>query len=331
MRKISLLLLVIISLSSCQDETPKSPQGIVVPKEVVAISKKIETNPEDASLYFKRGILLRGADQDSLALRDFEKTIQLDSTKSKYFSAIGDLLFDKKDISGSVIWFQKAIAIDPNDETAHLKIANMFLFSKDYPKVFAEINTVLRQNVYNAEAYFLKGMCYKDMGETDRAISSFQTAVQTEPNYFDGYMQLGLLYTKKKDPIALQYFDNAIKVDSMNMEGHYAKAMYFQSQEQYEDAKKVFKQALNTNRDYAEAHYNIGWMLLQQDSTEKARREFERVLITKPNNARAYYNRGLCSEILGEDEKAIEDYKQALVFDPEFDLPTKALNRVQKK
>ncbi len=295
------------------------------------MNEKINADPNNAELYYQRAQVYRMLDMDSVALRDLDKTIKLDSTKSKYFSAIGDLLFDKKDITGSVKWFQKAIAIDPNDETAHLKIANMFLFSKDYDQAMAEVNTVLQQNIYNAEAYFLKGLIYKDMGETERAITSFQAAVQMEPKYYDGYIQLGLAYTKKKDPLALQYFDNAIRVDSMNMEGHYAKAMYHQSQEKYADAKKVFKHAIGLNRNYAEAHYNIGWMLLQEDSTEKAKREFERVIVLDPTNARAYFNRGLCYEIMGDNEKAREDYEQALVFDADFDLPKEALKRVKRK
>ncbi len=332
MRNFSLAFIALFFLFSCEDEVktkPKVQDG--VPREVQILNRKISASPEDASLYYQRASVYRMLEKDSLALRDLEKTISLDTTKAFYFSAIGDLLFDKKDISGSVKWFQRAISIDPNDETAHLKIANILLYSKDYKGAFAQINAVLLQNVYNAEAYFLKGLCYKDMGKIDKAISSFQTAVQTEPKYYDAFIQLGLLHAKKKDPLALQYYDNAIRVDSMNHEAHYAKAMYHQTQNRFKEAKEVFKDALSIDRDYAEAHYNIGWMLLQQDSTEKAKREFERVIAIDPDNARAYYNRGLCNEILQDYEQSIADYEQALVFDPKFDLPTTALKRVKKK
>jgi len=69
---------------------------------------------------------------------------------------------------------------------------------------------------------------------------------------------------------------------------------------------------------------------LQQDSNAKAIREFDRVLSLDPDNARAYFNRGLNQEILGKFKEAKEDYEQALIFDPEFDLPTTALERVKK-
>lgn len=295
------------------------------------INKKIEATPNNAQLYFERALQYRELEQDSLALRDLDKALTLDTTQALYYSTVGDLLFDKKDISGSIKWFQKAISINPNDEIAHLKVAQILFYTEEYPKAFAQINLVLKQNVHNAEAYFLKALCYREMGELDKAISNFQTAVQKEPKYYDAFMQLGLLYTKRKDPLALQYFDNAIRVDSMNTEAHYAKAMFFQGQGKFEKAKEIFKEALISMPDYAEAHYNMGFMLLKQDSMAKALREFERVLSTQPDNAKAYFNKGLCNEGLGNYKKAKEDYEQALVFDPEFELPTAALKRVKKK
>lgn len=319
-------------LFSCEQKTTEqATENSSEPKELRALNKKIKSEPNNAQLLFQRANLYRSLGSDSLAFVDLLATVKQDSTQAGYFSAIGDFLFDKKDISGSLKWFQKAVSIDPTDEIAHLKMANFFLYTENYDKAFAEINLVLKRNVYNAEAYFLKGMCYKGLGKMDKAISSFQTAVQTEPQYYDGFMQLGLLYSKKKDPLALQYFDNAIRVDSFNYEAHYAKAMFHQSQNQFEKAKAVFKNAVRIDKTYAEAYYNIGWMLLQQDSTEKAKREFERVIAYDQDNARAYYNRGLCNEILEKYSEAHADYEQALVFDPEFDLPTTALKRVKKK
>jgi len=331
MKYFGFLFLIVLFLSSCGENTEKTNSAGQLPKEIISLNNKIEAEPLNASLFFRRANIYKAIGKDSLAFVDLLNTVKIDSTQARYFSAIGDFLFEKKDISASVKWFQKAISIDPNDEVSHLKMANLFLYTQKYEKAFVEINTVLKRNVYNAEAYFLKGMCYKDMKEIDKAISSFQTAVQTEPKYYDGFMQLGLLYTQKKNPLALQYFDNAIRLDSLNFEGHYAKAMFHQTQGQYAEAKKVFKEGIGVYKTLAEAYYNIGWMLLHQDSAAKAKREFERVLAYDQDNAKAYFNRGLCNEILEKYKEAKEDYEQALIFDPEFDLPTTALARVKKK
>lgn len=299
--------------------------------EAEVLSKQISDNPKNAELFYKRGVLYHQLGNDSLALADFQSAVDLDSMQAKYFSAIGDLLFEHKDISGSIKWIQRAVYLNPDDEVAHLKMGKLFLFTEDYPKAFAEINTVLRSNVYNAEAYFLKGMCYKQMRDTARAISTFQTAVQSEPRYAEAHMQLAMLYEGKKDPLALKYFENAYRADSSDLEPLYGQGMYWQNLGNYAEAKKVFMRIIGLDRSYPKSYYNMGWMLLQEDSTEKALRQFSIAIQEKPDYTEAYFNRGLCQEILGKADLAREDYKQALVFNPDYKPAEEALHRIQKK
>jgi tetratricopeptide (TPR) repeat protein len=335
MSRILLCLVYCFGISSCglfssESNTKDSKSSTTFP-EVNAINASIEKNPKDAALYFKRGQIYHQINQDSLALMDFQTATKLDSTQSKYFSAVGDLLFEHKDISGSIQWIQKAIALNPDDEIAHLKMGKLFMFTEEYPKAFVEINTVLRTNVYNAEAYFLKGMCYKNMKDTAKAISSFQTAVQTEPRYVDAHMQLALIFEAKKDPIALNYFENAYKSDSSDLEPLYGQIMFWQNQGKYTDAKKVIQRIVSIDRTYAKSYYNMGWMLLQEDSTEKAIRQFGIAIQEKPDYVEAYYNRGLCYEIEGKLDQAKEDYNQALTFNPDYEPGKTALQRVNSK
>lgn len=329
MRKIVCLIVLSFYLYSC--ETGSKETVKIENTALEDISEQIKKEPKNASLYYKRGQLYRQLELDSLALIDFQSAVDRDSTKAEYFSAIGDLLFEHKDISGSIKWIQRAVFLNPDDEIAHLKMGKLFMFTEDYPKAFAEINTVLRTNVYNAEAYFLKGMCYKGMKDTAKAISSFQTAVQTEPRYVDAHMQLALIYEAKKDPVALKYFENAYRADSTDLEPLYGQGMFWQNQGKYAEAKKVFQRIISIDRSYPRSYYNIGWMLLQEDSTEKAARQFTIAIQEKPDYYQAYYNRGLCYEIQGDHAKAKEDYNQSLTFNPDYEDCKKALARVSNK
>ncbi|MBP6623626.1 MAG: tetratricopeptide repeat protein [Chitinophagaceae bacterium] len=334
MHRIILLYLLFLLVSSCQffSSTSKktSQEGTIVFPETSKISTLIEDNPKDASLYFKRGLILREIEKDSLAMLDFQKAISLDSTKAPFYSALGDLLFDHKDITGSLGWIKKAIELDPEDKVAHLKLAKLFLFTAEYPKAFTEINTVLRSDVYNTEAYFLKGMCYKNMKDTNKAISSFQTSVQADPKNVDSYMQLAILHEAKKDPLALEYYENAYKANPSNLDPLYGKAMYWQNQGKFEEAKKIFTRMIVLDRNYPVSFYNMGWMLLQQDSIDKAIRQFNIAIEVNPDYTEAYHNRGLCYEIQHNKNAAIADYNQALNFNPDFAPSKEALKRIQQ-
>lgn len=326
--------MALLVCSACSD-SPVAQQeeipAIFQLPELKTITDKIQKNPDKASLYFERGVKLARLHQDTLALQDLKKAVSLDSTRAEYYSAIGDLLFETKNITESVQWLEKAIRLNPSDPTAHLKIAKMFLYLQDHNRAFAEINTVLKENAMIPEAYFLKGMVYKDRNDTIRALSSFMTAVQVDPQYTDALMQLGLLYSQQKNPVAIKYFKNAFETDTTDVYPIYAQGMFYQEEKKYEEAKQAYVDCIMRDISFADAYFSLGWILMQQDSLEKAWRQFDLATKQDPLYVEAYYNRGLCSELMGKKTDAIADYEQVLSFDPEFAAAKEAMQRLRKK
>ena len=268
------LFFLLLLLSACAPNTPKQAvdDNPLFKQEptLIEISKKIATYPTHADLYFERGQRLHKLKQDTLALKDFVKATQLDSTQADYFSAVGDILFENKDLDGSVVWLEKAIKINPANATARLKIAKLFLYIAQHDKAIDQINIVLRKDIYNPEAYYLKGMVYKDRKDTLKAISCFSTALQVVPDYQPAIIQLGLLYSYKKDSLALQYLDNALNIDSTDKVPFFAKGLYYENIKQYSKAIECFKQCIIKDRHYIDAYFKLGYLYMQQDSIEKS-------------------------------------------------------------
>jgi tetratricopeptide (TPR) repeat protein len=295
------------------------------------ITEQIKKDPKDASLYFQRGEILHKMEIDSLAIKDYKTAASLDTNRAEYYSAVGDLLFENKDLTTSVQWLQKAIAKNPTDVKAHLKIAKLFLYLRQYANGFAELNIVLRKNAYNPEAYFLKGMLYKDMKDTAKAISSFQTAETVAPDFREAVIQLGLLFSAKKDPIALQYFDKALKMDSTDVFPIFAKGVYYQDSKDYIAAKAEYRKCIIKNNHYTDAYFNLGYIYMQEDSIQKAYKQYDIATKIDPTNPSAYFNRGICSELMDSIKKAVIDYKQALALDTAYKSPKEALKRLGVK
>ena len=333
--KYTLLVFGVVLFTGCGNQNVKAPAGDTDPifqsdPKLKSITEEIKQMPKDASLYFRRGTMLHKMQFDSLAIKDFKTASSLDTNKAEYYSAVGDVLFEKKDLSGSVTWIQKAIAKNPNDRKAHLKVAKLFLYIKDYPKSFSEINIVLRQDVYNPEAYFLKGMLYKDAKDTAKAISNFLTAVQVAPDYKDAIVQLGLLYSAKNDPIAIKYLENAYKLDTTDVFPIYASGVYYQNNKDNAKAKELYRNCIIRDRHFADAYFNMGYILMQEDSAAKAYRQYDMVTKIDPRNATAYYNRGICSEMMDSVKKAVDDYRIALSLDSSYKSPKEALKRLRR-
>lgn len=293
------------------------------------LTEEIKKTPGDAVLYYQRGRTLQKMRLDSLALKDYKTAVKLDTDRAEYYSAIGDLLFETKDLTGALTWIQKAINKKPDDRKAHLKIAKLFLYLQDYPRAFEEINIVLRKNVYDPEAYFLKGMIYKDVKDSAKAISNFLTAVQVQPDYRDAVIQLGIMYGAKGDTIAMRYLDNAYTMDTMDVFPIFAKGTLFQQMGNISRAKAEYRKAILKNRHFTQALFNMGYLLMQEDSAEKAWRQYDMVIKTEPGYPAAYYNRGVCAEMMDSVAKAIDDYRTAYRLDTSFEKPRAALKRLR--
>jgi tetratricopeptide (TPR) repeat protein len=316
----------LVFIASCVDTAGTKK----VDEELQTLSAKIKETPKDALLYFSRGQYYQKTKQDSLAVADYIKAVELDSTKSKYYSAAANLLFDLKD-KRSIPYLQKAIAINPNDVVAQLKIARIQCYTQNYPEAFKSINTVLRADVYNYEAYFLKGICYKDMGDTVSAMSSFQTASRISPENPDPYLQLGLLMSNKDVKQAVLYFENSFKADTNNVEPLNGIGMLYQQRQNNDLAKKAFIKCIEAKPGFAKAYYNIGCILMDEDSIPKAQRNFDIAVKHDPQYEEAYYNRGLCKEIQKDMAGALQDYEQAALTNPDFQLALDAKKRLGAK
>jgi tetratricopeptide (TPR) repeat protein len=329
------LIVALLLAVSCKNHNKNIPQDADSPifqsdPALKKITDQIHNTPDNASLYFSRGNILRRMQQDSLALKDYKAAAALDTTKSEYISVIGDLLFENKDIAGSVEWIQKAIAKDPTDVKAHLKIAKMFVYINENAKAFTEIDLVLRKDVYNPEAYFLKGMVYKNLKDTAKAISNFQTAINVNPDYRDAFLQLGVLAIAKKDPLALKYFDNAFAIDSSDVFPIFEKGVYYQNAKDYAQAKEQYRQCIIRSSRFVDAYFNMGYVYMQEDSVEKAYHQYDIVTKIDPRNPTGFFDRGLCLEYMDSIKRAVEDYKMALVLDPNYKSPKNALEKLTK-
>jgi tetratricopeptide (TPR) repeat protein len=315
---------------ACGNDTEQVEENPLFRREPALnkVTEEIKKTPKNAQLYFERGLLLDRLEEDSLALIDYKKAISLDSNRAEYYSAIGDMLFEHKDLDGSVLWLERALRVNPEDKTAHLKLAKMFLYIEEYNKALTEINTVLRQDVYNPEGYYLKGMVYKSLSDTTKAISSFMTALQVQPEYRDAMIQLGIMNSMKGDPIAMKYYDNAYALDTLDVFPLYARGVFYQDKGDYESAKREYINAIMKDRNYPSTYYNLGYIYMQQDSFQKAYRQYDILTKLDPTDAEAYFNRGLSYEAMGKIAEAIIDYKQALVFDEQYKEPQEALKRL---
>jgi tetratricopeptide (TPR) repeat protein len=291
----------------------------------------IEEDPDNPELYFQRAEFHLAQDNVFSGMADIEKAISLDSTKAKYYILLADFNLVMNKIPELKNNLNRALQLEPENTDALLKFAEFHLYLQDYPKVFEHVNKALRINQYLAKGYFLKGMAYIEMADTPMAVSSFQTCVEQDPEYFHAYMQLGLIFSSQNDPVCVTYFNNAIRVNPTKPESYYALGYFYQENGQYEAALQSYDNMLKVSPKNAAALYNKGYIhLVYLKNYDEAINWFTQAIRSDGRYADAYYNRGLAYELKKNKTAARQDYENALRVNPQHQLAPKGLSRIGK-
>ena len=326
-------LLLVISLFACKNEASKPVEQFAKTgnRSIDSLTELIFKDQKNADLYFKRAQLfnensdLGGID---FAIKDMEYALTLDSTNIGYHRFLSDVYLDARQSRLAVATMERAVSLAPDSIPTLLKLAEVYLITKQYAYAGNTVEKIMKRDPQNAEGFFMFGMVFKEMGDDAKAINSFQKAADLNADNKDAFIELGQLFTKRNSPLALKYFDNALVIDSLDLNAMMGKAYYFQLQKKIPEAVAIYRKAIEIDPHYHSAMFNLGVLYLEQNDLDKAYEHFD--LITKQSATfyRAYYYRGFVEEKRGNKAAAIADYKQALDFRSDYDKALEGLKRL---
>ncbi|MCC6252123.1 MAG: tetratricopeptide repeat protein [Bacteroidia bacterium] len=328
-----LLLPLLVILFSCNPKKEEKKK-IELPKDTTLelLNNRINGNKNNPELYIQRADLLLNQGKSQLAYEDVLKAVQLDSNNYNYQFKLSEISFIAGKSRQTKISLEKCLQLKPDDVQAMLKLAELYLYVKEYNQSLDLLKKATNIDNLNAKAYFLKGMNLKVIGDTANAIANFQRAVELDQEYYHSYMQLGILFATKHNPIAVDYYNNALNLNPRSTEALYAKSLFFQDHGDYKSAKAGYNMLLQIDSTHYFSYYNLGYIAFNIDKDyREATVFFSKAIKFNPAYAEAFYMRGLSFEELGEYGKSIRDYVESLKIAPEYDLALKGLKRVEKK
>jgi tetratricopeptide (TPR) repeat protein len=318
--------------SACNDKPAPQASTPGVDPEIDKLSKLIEADPSNDTLYYIRGRLYWELDGYDEAIADAVKAISIDSMQPPYYHLLADALLDyarPNDSRRAIEVLEKACLMFPDDEITWLKTSEFHLIVRQYGEAFKKLDHLLQRDPLNAEAYFMTGRIALDKGDTVRAVKALQKSVSIDAENSDAWVFLGRIFTNTGNPLAVQYFDNALRLDSANVAIKEYKAGYYKRKGEFAKAFDLYREIITEHPDYSNAFFDMGLMYLETDSLDRAYENFDRAIKTDPLFVIAYYYRGLSSEGKGDLQSAIADYRQASKMSPNLPEPKEALKRLK--
>ncbi len=173
------------------------------------------------------------------------------------------------------------------------------------------------------------GIQAEQKGDTTEAITYYQAAVTSDPEYADAYYNMGsIFFAQAKYEKAAENFKKVTEIDPTNPEGlaSYGKVLYVQ--DKYDESMEAYQQALQVSPNFGEARKELGkinFKMATRSSKAVERKEFyqqcignlEKYVASAPDDAYSYYLMGMAHKRLKSYDKAIENLTMAVELDPE--------------
>lgn len=174
-----------------------------------------------------------------------------------------------------------------------------------------------------------------EKGNWSEAYPHLKTAVEINPDYAQGYNQLGVFYTRNKQYVeAIDCFKKALKIDFSLTEVHYNLAYLYMDREEYSTALPYLKEVVLANADDYETYYLMGICCVRSDMEKEAEIFFSEANRLKPEHIPSAIN--LCKLLIKKNDyaKAKNILLYAYMIDsshPEVNLLLGIIYKMQKK
>jgi tetratricopeptide (TPR) repeat protein len=332
-----LLLTTVIACKSGKDQDAQDAAQDSVATTATAnsttaeLEEKLRQNPNSPSLLHDLAKAYIAEKRFEEALQQMNKAIQLDSTQASFFLTMADLSFAANRTYNAKQNLERALMLDPVNVEAMLRLAELNLIVRKHGDSVDLLNKVLEIDNKNTTAWFMRGINFKENGDTNKAVRDFQSAIEADPEFYNAYMQLGMIFQLRNDPASEGYFTNAIRIKPNSEEALYGRGLWYQDHNQLDKAIQDYTTIIQMNPRNRNAHFNLGYIhQIHLNIFPEAIKHYSRAIEADPRYAEAFYNRALCYEAVGNLDAAQSDFKSALMIRPVYPVAEQGLNRVKK-
>lgn len=293
--------------------------------------------PDSVPLLIERGNKLFDAYEYELALNDAAKAFRLDSTNMKGRLLYAEVLNNREnrtveEVQTAQRHYKVVVKKEAKNLRALVGLAATYAFQQDYDKTFQYVNEALRINPRYRDAYVLKGSAYRQLGNMKLAISSYETAIQQDPEFFEAYFLLGQIYQTDNNPLCIEYFATALDLRPDILEVKYQLAYSKQIHGQLDGAKKLYREMAADTVDFyvARGLFHQGYIKqFEEEEMDSAMYFYKSAIISEPRYVEAWHNLGLCHLANGDKSNALKSFASALKYNPDFELSRQEANRLR--
>ena len=172
----------------------------------------------------------------------------------------------------------------------------------------------------NSDYAALEGNVYYGFGEYEKAMASYEKALELDPENVYVYSNMANSYLAlNKTDKALEYIDKGISVSKGKEKVSFLilKGNYFHSIEELDNAEKAYNDAFSIDNNNPNILVNQAGVLIDREDYQSALEKCNLAIERNAELMEAYFNRGIANEMLRNVEDACSDWEQAFILGSE--------------
>ncbi|AFY31530.1 tetratricopeptide repeat protein [Calothrix sp. PCC 7507] len=242
------------------------------------------------------------------ALTNYNKALKLHPDDADIYYKRGLARHEISDYAGAIADYNQAIKINPNNAKAYNKRGLSHYQLGDYEAAIDDYNQAIRINPHVAVNFKNRADARSQLGDNQGAIEDYTQAIKINPNYAivdtNGSISRYLLTNQQK-------FTKAIKLNPHDAVAYKNRADARYDLGDYEGAIADYIQVIKINPNYIDAYYNCGNARYDLGDYEGAIASYTQVIKINANYIDAYYNRGNARFAMGNKQGSLEDFQKA--------------------
>lgn len=229
--------------------------------------------------------LINSTSSERLFSASIQNSTNLESLSNSALSS-GIDLYMQKDYKGAIREFQRSIGLSPNSAystQATEYMANAYLQLNDVEKAIKTYKRAISLDSTNDGFHIKLGNLYYTQERYQESQNEYERAVLLNPTA-ESHYSLGQAYLETGRYVdARTQFSKVNRLDPESPNGKYGIGLAYSKQERYEDAIRMFKDAIGRKKDFYDAYAEMGYAYADLGRMDEAQ-EIVNFLDSKESN-----------------------------------------------
>jgi tetratricopeptide (TPR) repeat protein len=141
------------------------------------------------------------AEDWDLAKDNLQKLIDLNFMEPRIYTDMARILLTEEDTTKALEYISQGKEMFENDKTLINMELDIYLKQGRSDELITKLNNAIDSDNGNPMYWFARAITYEGMGEKDKAEADYKKTIEVDPNFYDAYYNMGVMYINKSNAL----------------------------------------------------------------------------------------------------------------------------------